>query len=110
MDHNYTFRGSPLHYASALTLIAADWLIYAANIASLGAYFLAVDVAGALAALVAITLIESRAAHARPNLAAFKGLVGALIVAYPLPTLGTVFGALALAWLVFMRLRQRHAA
>jgi hypothetical protein len=110
MDSKYSFRSALLHYGSALAVIAADWLIYAVNVASFGGYFLAVDLLGALAALVGVAAIQSRVAHARTQTAWLKALLCAFVVAYPLPTLGTVLGTVALVWNSAVRFRGRAAA
>jgi len=101
---------SPLHIASALTLLAVDWLVYAINVATWGFEFWPVNLGGAaLACLIAATA-EGAFDHASVRSAWSKGFIVGGLVAIPLPIVGSVVALVALGRrLLHVRARRRAA-
>jgi hypothetical protein len=87
-----------------------DWLVYAINMATWGFEFWAVDIAGALFACVLAATAEGALASAPAGRAWLKGLIVALIVAVPLPLLGSVVALAGLAWHLVTTLARRRRA
>ena len=88
----------PIHYATAIALICADWFVYALNTATYIQEFWLVDAGGAVLAWILAAISETYLRNASLQTALTKGLVVGLLVFVPLPLLGTAVGAVALLW------------
>jgi len=88
----------PLSAGSALSLIAVDWFIYASTML-LGLPGLSLGTAlGALAAGLATLRFEGRAGQTSNAMQWTKAAASAVLVAIPLPIMGSVVGLAALVW------------
>jgi len=96
----------PLSAGSALSLIVVDWFIYASTMLeglpglSLGTLL------GAVAAGWATLRFEGRAGQASTSMQWAKAAASAVLVAMPLPLLGSVVGLVALVWRVMSASRR----
>ena len=93
-------RMEPYRFASCLSMIVLDWLVYAATMTmhrSWSSAWLLSTVIGSAVAFVAVAGMESRALG-EPKHSLYRGLVAALIVATPLPVLGTAVGVGCMIW------------
>ncbi len=92
---------------SVVLLVLSDWLLFAVNLLTDLRVLPLVVVTGGLAAGLSVAVLESLTAHAPLRNAAIKGLAGAVLVAAPLPMLGTLLAAFALAWTLVAALSRR---
>jgi hypothetical protein len=99
----------PLQVGSALAIVLADWCVHALNFATSATHFWLVDILGALLAAVAVVVFEQGVGKDRAPQALVKALVSALIVAFPLPVLGTVTALVALAWYYIVDIIKKRA-
>jgi uncharacterized membrane protein YjjP (DUF1212 family) len=100
----------PLQVGSAVTLLLADWGVHAANIVTSASHFWLVDVLGAFFAAVAVMVFEQGVGKDRAAQALIKALAAAIIVAFPLPVLGTLTALVALAWYYVVDFMKKRAA
>lgn len=107
-DSKYSQRTCPLSIASALVMLAVDWLVYAINVATWGFEFWAVNLGGAALACVLAATAEGSFDHSSVRGAWGRGLAVGALVAIPLPVVGSVAAVLVLGWqLVIARARRR---
>jgi hypothetical protein len=83
---------------SVALLLFSDWLLFVVNLLTDLHALPLVVVAGGLAAGISVAVLELLNAGAPMRNAALKGLAGAVLVAAPLPMLGTLLAAFALVW------------
>jgi hypothetical protein len=96
----------PLHAWSVVIAFFADWLLFATNLSTdLHMMPLSVVVA-ALFAGVATALIERWLSAASWPAATVKALMLAILVAAPLPLLGTVLGVAGALWAITVALSR----
>ena len=88
----------PLHTYSVLAILACDWLVYAANMLTALDALTTVVVVGSLAAGVLCGGLERHIAGATLPSAFGTASFVALLIALPLPILGTLLSALAGLW------------
>jgi hypothetical protein len=92
-------RSAPLHAASGMFMIGVDWLIFAANLLHGMRDTLAISVAGAaLCGGLVLWVEHTRGDAASWRLSGQKALVAGLAVAMPLAVVGSLLGAIAVAW------------
>lgn len=110
--NSHRFINAPVHPYSALALVAADWLAMGLNILTLMDAYWPISLGAAMAAAISTFFVERRLDHASPRLAAIKAACVLPVILAPLPLLGTVVGAVMLAWALVVRLvpRNRSAA
>lgn len=108
-ESKHAHRTCPLHVASALTLLAVDWLVYAINVATWGFEFWAVNLGGAALACLMAAIAEGSFDHASVRGAWGKGLLIGALVAIPLPIVGSVAALAALGWHLFDARARRRA-
>ncbi len=94
-------RHSPLRIASSLAILAFDWIIFAISITHIR-YWQTANVVGAAATALVVALVERHAGATRNQLW-LRGILGGLVVAMPLPVLGTVVALVSLLWSAFAR-------
>jgi hypothetical protein len=87
----------PFQNASALVMLLADWVVYAITMLSHFDGWGASTLVASVATLVLVASIESRApAESRRSL--MRAIIAALLVAAPLPVLGTLAAIVSLVW------------
>jgi predicted CoA-binding protein len=99
---------APLALGSALSMVAVDWAIYFATL--LGG-LLALKIGIVLGAVLAggLTWWFERRSHALAGVRLWsKAVAAAIIVALPLPIMGTLLGVIALAWLALSETRRHR--
>lgn len=104
-----SLRKCPLHVASLGTLLFADLLVYAINMSTRGFEFWAVDISGAIFACVLAATAEGALASASAGRAWPKGLLVGLLVAIPMPLVGSVVALAGLGWHLVTLLQRRSA-
>lgn len=97
-SYDKTVREAPLHAASALSIALADWLAFGLNVATTMHAYWPLNVGTALAAGALVTLVQRRRTPDSWLRALAKGAVGAMVVAIPLPVVGTALALAALTW------------
>jgi hypothetical protein len=92
-----------------LLLLICDWLLFVTNLLSDLRELPTILVSGSLVAGALVAVLESLVVHAPPRSAVLKGFAAAVLVAAPLPLLGTLLAFLAAVWLVTLTVAQRRA-
>jgi hypothetical protein len=89
--------GALLHPASALAILALDWLLFSGTVISGGSLLLVMSLAGVALGAGSTYLIQSRLAGDRGRTVAWKSAVAGVIVGLPFPLGGTLVGGAVLA-------------
>lgn len=89
-------RVHPFQNASALVMLCADWVVYAITMLSHMDSWAVTTLVVSIATLVLVSAFESHAADARHSL--IRAILAALLVASPLPVLGTFVALVSLTW------------
>lgn len=107
----YPLSRPPLHWASAVVLIAFDWGTFALNLRLLltGQWPWVAAGAGLLAG-IAVGGVEHQLGRSGTMLAAAKAVVAGMVVAIPFPYAGSAVGAIALLWIAADHIKRDRAA
>ena len=100
---------APLHWLSAVLIIAFDWTILALNLNLLSYRWRWIAAALSLVAGFCVGGIEHWRARSGSGLAAAKAAIAAFVIAMPLPFAGSAVGAIALLWCLADALRKRSS-
>ena len=92
---------------SVALILLSDWLLFAVNVLTDLSVLPMVVVSGGLAAGLSVALLEALTGDASLRNAALKGLAAAVLVAAPLPMLGTLLATFGLIWATVVALTRR---
>ena len=92
-----------LTLGSAIAVLAMEWIIFATNLLTMGEGIALFAVLGGIIAGCATVGLQVRNGHESYNTSLLKGLGVTILVAVPLPALGTLLGFGTIAWELIRR-------
>ena len=100
----------PLHPWSVVLAVVADWSLFAANLVTHLRVLPWLVLLSACVVGIVTAVIERRLGGASWRMAAIKAVALAVLVAAPLPLLGTFLGGLALLWAIVLAADRAKSA
>lgn len=100
---NHSGHHAPLTVHAALAIVVMEFAIFATNLATLAGAMWFFAPMGGLVAGCAVVGYQLRYSHDSHNLAIAKGVLSALVVATPMPLLGSLLAIVCVAWNLVQR-------